>query len=158
MSQINWWSKHGMTVIAVATALALVGVVIWLNRPGSLHAPERVPSSAMSPTGWEIRYNATLALARRGSDKVPLDELQEMLNEDQQLRNFTAQTQNGEPTADEQAARMTVIKALEATGALHQKQPKLDLRALNGAIDKLTHSANLTVREKAQATQKELAN
>ena len=40
-----------------------------------------------SPPGWQIRYTATQVLASRGSDKVPLDTLREMLDETQQERN-----------------------------------------------------------------------
>jgi hypothetical protein len=153
MVQPGWWSKHGVTVIAVSAALALVGVTVWLWRPHpTAHAG--VPASSRSLDGWEIRYNATLALARRGSAQTPLDELKEMLDEEQQMRNFEVRTQEGREVIDEQAARLTVLKALEGVMALHQKRPGLNLATLDPAIDKLTQSPNLTLREKAEDTRK----
>jgi hypothetical protein len=155
MAKSGWWSKHGVTVIAIATALALVGVALWLWRPHpAVHAG--TPASTRSLEGWEIRYNATLALARRGSAQTPLDELKDMLDEDQQLRNFETVTQDGRAVIDEQAARLTVLKALEGAIALQQKRPELDLTVLNPAIVKLTESPNLTLREKAQEARKQL--
>src|SRR5262249_23099931 len=44
----------------------------------------QVAQTLPSPPGWEVRYNAAIALARRGSTHVPFDLLAEMLDEDRQ--------------------------------------------------------------------------
>ena len=44
---------------------------------------DRLPSAP----GWEIRYNATTELARRGSTATPWPVMREMLDEAQQMRN-----------------------------------------------------------------------
>src|SRR5262245_19560399 len=48
-----------------------------------------------SPKGWEIRYNAALALARRGSTHLPFDVVREMLDENRQMANFRVQLHDG---------------------------------------------------------------
>jgi hypothetical protein len=102
-------------------------------------------------TGREVRYNAVLALAHRGSPRIKevWDVLLEMLDEDQQLKNYTPR--DGGPP-DETAARTTVIGALQAVRDLHEKEPKMDLSALKGPIEKLTHSPNGTVSVQAKQT------
>ena len=107
-----------------------------------------------SPAGWEVRYNAALALARRGSPHVQdadvWDSLVEMLDEDQQLRNFRTKNEDGRETVDETGARATVIGALEVVQELHRKQPRMDLSGLKAPIDKLAHSPNATVSVQAR--------
>jgi hypothetical protein len=107
-----------------------------------------------SPAGWEVRYNAALALARRGSPHVKdpevWDTLVEMLDEDQQLRNFRTKQDDGRETADETGARTTVISALQSAQEFHRKEPKTDLAGLKEPIDKLTRSPNATVSVQAR--------
>src|SRR5262249_19030968 len=78
--------------------------------------PGPVPSGPQSPRGWQVRSNAVLSLARRGSPHVQdpeiWDTLREMLDEDQQLRNFRARLSDGREVPDQTAARLTVIDAL----------------------------------------------
>ena len=119
-------------------------------------APQPV-SGSPSARGWEIRYNATLALARRGSDEVKKNEqvwenLNEMLDEEQQLRNFRIKNPDGSEVSDEPAARMTVISALQAIDELHSRRPDMDLSGLLPAIEKLTSSSNVAVRTEATRT------
>jgi len=170
MAQNGWWAKNGTTLISLVAALAIVTVVAWLWWPAPKATAEAAPERDQE--GWEVRYNATLALARRGSARTDLDVLAKMLDEPLQLRNFQSPVRKGEPFAgDEQEGRMVVLKTLEAVivlhqkqpglDLLHQKQPGLDLRApdspVKGALEKLTRSDNLTLREKAEHTLKELA-
>ena len=117
-------------------------------------APVVSATGRRSRPGWEIRYNAATALARRGSDRVKdhMEILSEMLDEDQQLLNFRTKLKEGQDVPDEQAARTTVISALKAVVELHEKKPNLDLSTLNPAIDKLTHSPNMVVRNEAERT------
>lgn len=149
MAEENWWSKHGTTLIALLVALAVVGVAVWVWRPLSTPAP--AANVSPSKEGFQLRYNATLALARRGSAKVPLKQLNEMLDEDKQLKNFTEKNE-----VNEELARRIVLKAIEAVGSVHKKHPELDISSLEPALQKLTDSRNLTLRDKARETLKEL--
>jgi hypothetical protein len=116
--------------------------------------PSVAATGIKSPTGWEVRYNAALALARRGNPHVKdaevWDTLVEMLDEEQQLRNFRTKQDDGRETADETGARTTVISALQATQELHRKDPKIDLTGLKEPIDKLTSSSYATVSVQAR--------
>ncbi len=115
------------------------------------------PAGPKSPTGWEVRYNAALALARRGSPRVTdahvWDTLLEMLDEDQQLRNFRTARPGGREATDETAARLTVIGALKAVQELHRRQPGIDLSSLKEPIEKLAHSPNVPVSTEAKQAQ-----
>jgi hypothetical protein len=131
-------------------SLLLIGLV-GCQRPV---APPTVAAGPKSPAGWEVRYNAALALARRGSphvtDPAVWDTVLEMLDEDQQLRNFRTKLDDGREVADETGARTTVISALQAVQEFHRKQPQTDLAALREPIDKLTRSPNATVSVQAR--------
>jgi hypothetical protein len=113
-----------------------------------------------SAPGWEVRYNATIALARRGSTRVPFDLLAEMLDEDRQMKNFRARLQDGREVPDEAAARRTVLNALKAFAEWHKHPQAVQavgpsdpgLRRVYAAIDNLTHSPNLVVRTEAENT------
>jgi hypothetical protein len=115
-----------------------------------------------SPAGWEVRYNAALALAHRGSaaikEPVPWESLLEMLDEQQQMRNFTTRLSDGREVPDETAARLTVIGALKAVQTLHRANPSLDLSALSESIAKLNQSGNAAVRTEAEKTRLTLAD
>lgn len=107
-----------------------------------------------SPSGWEIRYNATLALARRGSPHVKdpevWDSFLELLDAEQQLRNFRNKSEDGQIKSDENGAYTAVISALQAAQDLHRKDPKIDLSGLKAPIEKLTHNPNATVSVQAK--------
>jgi hypothetical protein len=128
-------------------------------RGGTSSSPSPGPKS---PAGWEIRYNAALALAHRGSegilDPVAWESLVEMLDEDQQLRNFTMRQSDGRELPDETAARLTVIGALKAIQSLHRRNPTIDLTKLAEPLAKLQQSGSAAVRAEATATQLTLAN
>ncbi len=106
--------------------------------------------------GLRIRYNATVALARRGSDKVRLGVLKEMLDEQQQLQNFRLKRKNGDEVADEPTAAKTVEAALGAVIDLHAKKPDRDLRDLVPAVEVLKQSPNIALRHEAERTLKAL--
>ena len=137
-----------------ALALLLAGC----NRGGSIPVVVTGPKSS---AGWEVRYNATVALARRGSDMVKdegvWDNLTEMLDEEQQMRNFRRANKDGKEVSEAGAAHLTVIAGLQAVNELHKKRPDMDLAGLNAAIEKLTHSGNLAVNTEAKRTQQLLA-
>lgn len=115
-----------------------------------------LPTGPRSVGGWEVRYQAVLSLARRGSPHIKdpglWAVLSEMLDEEQQLRNFRARLSDGREVPDEFAARTTVIGALRAVQELHRKQPTMDLSDLKRPIEKLTHSPAAPVSTEAKQT------
>jgi len=124
-----------------------------------------VISGPASTPGWEVRYNAAAALARRGSEKT-LDEsvratLLEMLDEEQQLRNFPVKDEKGVVRKDKEgrtapdvaAAQLTVVSTLRALTELHRRRPEFDLSPFKSAVDKLAQSASLGVSTEAKKAQ-----
>jgi hypothetical protein len=106
--------------------------------------------------GLKIRYNATIALARRGSPRVSLAMLKEMLDESAQMDNFRRKLSDGKEVADEALARQTVVTTLQAIAELHRKAPQRDLSELRPAIDKLADSDNVLIRTEVKNTQNAL--
>ena len=124
-----------------------------------------VVSGSPAPPGWEVRYNAAASLARRGSDRA-LDEsvratLLEMLDEEQQLRNFPVKDEKGVVRKDKEgrtvpdvtAAQLTVVTTLKALGELHKRRPELDLAPFKSAVEKLTQSGSLAISTEAKKSQ-----
>src|SRR5262249_41539129 len=117
-----------------------------------------------SAPGWDVRYNATVALARRGSPHVRLDVLAEMLDEQRQMRNFRHTLHDGRNVADEAAARRTVLNALkavkewhahpEAVKAVGRDNPQLQM--VHAAVDRLADSSNIVVQTEARKTRQSL--
>jgi hypothetical protein len=106
--------------------------------------------------GLKIRYNATVALARRGSDQARVDVLQDMLNEPLQQQNFVLKRKNGEEVPDEATARVTVATALQAVAELHRKNPERDLSRLYRAIEEIAEGKNAALQAEAERTRKTL--
>jgi hypothetical protein len=126
-------------------------------------APPTISSNLRpSPKGFEIRYNAVIALARRGSehtlDEAPLEVLQEMLDEEQQQVNFKVRLRDGQEvpedkaTPDPVAAQTAVVSALQAVIELHKKRPELNLSKLEPAIQKLQGSSNELIKQETKRT------
>jgi hypothetical protein len=143
--------------------VTMVGFILF--RPGS--APAQVPDNILamktSSPGWEVRYNAAYALARRGSTKLPCGVLVEMLDENQQKRNFVTKTQDGTEYVDELGARSAVLVALKAMDAWldHKDAVKAvstsnaaELQNIYAAIDKLAKSNDKIIRDKAETVKK----
>jgi hypothetical protein len=108
--------------------------------------------------GLRIRYNAAVALARRGSSRTPIDLLAEMLDESAQLEQHRLRfKKDGRETDDKPTAYDVVHTALAAVAELHRKNPRVNLAALDTPIDKLRDSADASVRREAEATRKALA-
>jgi hypothetical protein len=109
-------------------------------------------------TGREVAYNAVIALANRGSDKVKdnFDMLQEMLTEDDVRKHLKVRAKDGTERTDDAAAVQTLINALKAVGQLHRKQPDMDLSSVRPAIDKLADNSNKAVQTEARNVQKTL--
>jgi hypothetical protein len=181
-------AQRGLLLLALMAAVAVaVWVMIWRGTrqelPTEIQRPEvaaalvaapgpglsgfpwgamaQVVQTLPSARGWEVRYNATLTLARRGLPSLPLGTLAEMLDEDRQMKNFRARLQDGRDVPDEAAARRTVLNALRAfadwhkhknnpAGAVGASSP--GLQRVYAAIDKLRHSPNLVVQTEAKNT------
>jgi hypothetical protein len=143
-----------VVLVVGSSAAPLPAVLPWA---GLYQIGEMLPSTP----GWEIRYNATLALARRGSSHVRLDVLREMLDENRQMRNFRTHLQDGRNVPDDAAARRTVVNALQAFRDWHQHKDAVkavgkdhpDLQLIYAAIDTLAKDANPVVRAEARNTQ-----
>jgi hypothetical protein len=169
-------------IVAAAFLVVLVGCgyLIWHFLPAAVTPPLVAPGPASGP-GFEVRYNAVIALAQRGSPRAvqpspqavaesvglaaPLPALvvlhgddrlailREMLDEEWQLRNFRVKLQDGREAADEVAARTTVVSALKALVELQRRQPNLKLDSLRPAIERLASSSNPVVQQEAARTQ-----
>jgi hypothetical protein len=107
--------------------------------------------------GLRIRYNAAVALARRGSNRAPLDVLAEMLDPSEQLGQHRLRyRKDGREDADEATAYEVIQTALRAVAELHRKNPSMNLTALDSAIDALKGSDNPAVRKEAERTREAL--
>jgi len=116
-----------------------------------VHLSKQLPSAP----GWEVRYNAAVTLARRGSLKTPWPVLHDMLDEEQQLRNYRVMLKNGQMVSNQEDATRTVLNALAAVAEWHKKQdqnPKAavtisgDLLLVYQDVDRLAQSGNTLVR------------
>jgi hypothetical protein len=146
----SWVSRHGTTLIAFGAALVLGIVALVLWRPGWTSRPAAPVGEASGP-GWKIRYDATIALARRGSDKTPIDTLEQMLDESKQRANFRVKQENGQEIVDEDGMSSMLDATLDAIAVFHEKRKDAKAAAqLKPAIEKLTESNNPGVREKAK--------
>ena len=118
-----------------------------------LREEENQPKQAITRVpGLKIRYNATVALARRGSDQVRLGVLQEMLDESLQRKNFILEHKNGKEEPDEATVRDTLTAALQAVIDLHRQKPERDLSGLYPAIEEIALSENMALRAEAERT------
>jgi len=180
--------RRGLFLLALVGTLAGTVLVIMLRRqgraePASVTRVETLAPSLVVPAtgfpasltwatiyqlgdalpsapGWEIRYTATRVLALRGSPKIPLDNLCEMLDEGRQLRNFQVKLDSGKFIADEAAAQQEVLVALKAVAEWHNHEDAVQavgqdnpqLQRLYSAVEKLKHSANNVIRTRARET------
>jgi hypothetical protein len=106
--------------------------------------------------GRSVCYNATNALARRGSARTRLDVLEEMLDEGKLRDIFRLRNKNGTDEPDNAAAVQTVIVALKATAEMHRRNPKLVTDSLRDAVNKLTSDQNAAVANEARQTKRVL--
>lgn len=148
--------RTALGIAGVVAALVVVVFITWWNQPKPAVRAETAAPGVRSAPGWEIRYNATLALAQRGSSKLRLGLLEEMLDEDQLRRNIRTKLNDGREVPNEGAVQETVIAALKAVAELHRKNPALSLTELNEPLEKLEQSPNLVVRTEAKKTRQAL--
>lgn len=159
MGRDSFLSKVGLTLgCLVAVVLIFVVAQVWFQRGRPAAEPVRSSSATRSSAGWEVRYNATLALARRGSPAVKnrLDVLAEMLDEQQQRQNFRGTGKNGAEVPNEAEVFQTLSSTLKAVAELHRRRPDLDLSELYPAVRKLTGADNAVLRGEALRTKEAL--
>jgi hypothetical protein len=120
-------------------------------------AEGRAEESITAVPGLKVRYNATVALARKGSAKARLDVLAEMLDEDKQRENFRLKRGDGQEIADESTVSLTLVTALKAIVELHRRSPRRDLSSLTPALEKLAEHPNIALRSEATRTKFALA-
>jgi hypothetical protein len=102
--------------------------------------------------GLTISFNATVALAHRGSDLVRLGVLRKMLNEPYLRENLLLRTKDGKVKADDSLIAKTMEAALQALAELHRQRPERNLSDLYPAIEEVTHSSNAALRVEANRT------
>jgi hypothetical protein len=160
MAQDSGLMARGLVVLGLMLILAaVVSFVLFRPGPDTLRAAE-IPKIPPSADGWEVRYNATVALARRGSSKLPCDVIAEMLDERQQLRNHVDKTSTKDvEILDEQAARRAVANALLALTIWHKNSDAVKavtatqaegLQRVYAAVDKLLESDSAGLRQEAR--------
>ncbi len=121
------------------------------------HGEDILPSSdenarekAITKTpGLRTRFNAVLALAHRGSAKVRLGILQQMLDEAYLQENFLVEGKGGAQTPDQPTINQIIDAALKALLKLHERQPTLDLSSFKPALDMLAKNGNIAIRTEA---------
>lgn len=177
--------KRGLFLLALMGAMVVVLLTILLRKPDTpppqaVAGPEplvavlfhpgqefpaglawpalaRLPELLPSAPGWEVRYNAAATLARRGSDHTPWKLIAEMLDEQQQLRNFRVRLENGRIVSDEAAARTTILTTLRAVADWHKKNKDAaagpDLLRVRAAVTELAEkSPILEIQSQANNT------
>ncbi len=149
------WLSLGLVVGALTVAL-----VVWLRWPAQNNPAEPPADVKPSSKGWQIRYNATVALLVKGSKHIPFKDLLEMLDENQQLRNFRVKQENGQEVADETGARKTVLNALRGITEWAKKRGKdygadeKKWQKVLAAVQNLAeNSPNAVVKKEALRTQ-----
>jgi len=166
-SDENGFVKRGFFLLG--TMAALVGVVLSIifYKPVQMLPLEtrKLPERA-SEDGWKIRYNATIALLRRGSDDVPWRTVREMLDEPQQLKNCEFDHPDGKKIPDESLARSFAITTLKAVGEWQRMQAdagkKIDgvaaLPQIREQVDVLAQSPIPELKVQAEKTRQALGN
>jgi hypothetical protein len=120
--------------------------------------PEDGRRSVTRKPGAEIRYNATIALARRGSNRVRMGLLEEMLDESSLQETFRVILKSGQEAPDDATVWLTLTSALSAVAELHRQDPHLDLSPLLPKINALAEHPNSRLRTEAQTTQSALTS
>ena len=138
---------------------AVLAIIFW--RPTTEPTMVKLDDTKPSAPGYDVRYSAATALARRGSSAVPWPLLREMLDERQQLSNNHVRLKDGRDVYDEANARLIMVSALRAIAAWHEKQADktqavpAELREIYGVVDELAKSEFVELKvqaKKARAT------
>ncbi len=105
----------------------------------------------------QIRFNAALSLAHRGSSRVVdcLDLFHEMLDREK-LVHFWEKAELGQAETPEIATRDTIYVALRALNRLRKENVRVDLSGLRSAVDRLTEDSYEPIRTQAEDLKKQL--
>lgn len=114
--------------------------------------PKNRPKSkeVVRKPGMIVRVNATIALARRGSPKVRLGMLQDMLNEAGLRDTLQLEEPDGRHVPNEAKVELILTGTLKALAELHRRCPSYDLTSLRPLIDKLADNPNPVVHNEAR--------
>jgi hypothetical protein len=119
------------------------------DAPADSRAVTRTP-------GLRVRFNAAVALARRGSPKVNLFLLKDMLDPVFLREELLVLPKSGPDKPDPASVSQTLVTALKAVAELHRQRPETDLSELRPAIDALASDPNPVLREEAEKTRSAL--
>jgi hypothetical protein len=156
---LNFWSGTDAENERIEEALEKLS-----NDPGAGEEEQRQlvgdnpegTTAFTKPLGRQVCYNATNALARRGSTRTRTGVLEEMLDEGKLRDTFRLRNKNGTDEPDNAAAVQTVLVALKAVAEMHRRNPKLVNDALREAVNKLTSNQNAAVANEAKQTKQVL--
>jgi hypothetical protein len=102
--------------------------------------------------GLLVRYNANLALARRGSTRTKIPMLREMLDEQELGKAIALERTDGSRHPNEAKVEMVLLNSLKALTELHRKRPEAVTPELRQAVSKLQESADKAVSTEAKQT------
>jgi hypothetical protein len=106
--------------------------------------------------GFKVQANATNALARRGSPRVRLDLMAQMLDADGLRKTFLIRGRSAPDQPDEALVVLTLNDTLKALAQLRGKRPEMNLDRFKPLVDELTRSDNAAIRAEALQTQRVL--
>ncbi len=92
--------------------------------------------------GYAVQANATLALARRGSPKVRLDVLEELLRPDVLATIYVIKAKDGGEKPDGSPIAAALFGATKAVPVLARKRPEMRLEAIRSRLEELKAGAN----------------
>jgi hypothetical protein len=104
--------------------------------------------------GLFVRVNATLALLRRGSDKTPGGQVEEMLDEKALSEAIQTQHAGGAREPNQGKAIKIVVETLHALADGYRQNPKLNLPGIWARVEELTHSSNAAIQAAARHASK----
>jgi hypothetical protein len=111
------------------------------------------------PPDLNVKLNATIALARRGSDKVSTGRLAEMLDENKLRGQFFRENVDMEkPEPDEGVVVQTMVNALKAVVELHKQRPQTITPTIRTAVDSLKSNPNAAIKKEAEQTALAIGN
>jgi hypothetical protein len=116
----------------------------------SLFGENPTRTRVVEDPGVVVRFNATVALARRGSHKVRLDRLAEMLDEDQLREAFLLRPKSGPDRPNDAKVSLVLNETLRAIVELHRQCPDLDYSRLRKAVERLTDASDPAVKAAAE--------
>ncbi|MSQ96687.1 MAG: hypothetical protein EXR98_19335 [Gemmataceae bacterium] len=149
---------RGLLLLAgIGVLVAIVLGILFMRTPPvqPLLVGDPGADAPPSSSGSDIRYNAAATLARRGSASVPWPLIREMLDEKVQMSNHRVRLADGRHVYDEAAARATLMTALRALAAWHEKQPDKNVSPpaeVYLLVDKLTASPFGELKIQAEKT------